>query len=283
MPIKHTDTKDVVILSYSAYSVYKQCPHKYYLEKILRMKVPEEDRSFTIPGLVVHEASERFLKEGDHSGFDANSINAKLEEFNKEEQVDLISAYGSIEKAQNFSQICAENLNKFLMARNIPSKKFLTEAWFGTWEDPLFLSPNLATQGAPDLIEINENGSAILYDFKSTWSTKYLNKDQLKLYCIASEIKFGVKITMASFFLLPANKHEYFRFSDADKNQLVDEMQVAANQILTLGEDLPCTPSERCDRCQYFSTCTAGKEFTPPTKLETPKIEFGGTSFGADL
>ena len=276
MPLKTLpDGKQIVILSYSAFSVYQQCPQRYYREKILREKTGEDDLSFNIPGTISHKATEVYLKSGDERIFESSVLNAAVEKHSHDPQVDLVKAYGSIDKAAEFTRLCAQNLQRFLVSRNIRSKQFLSEEWFGNWDEPLMLSENLGTQGAPDLIEINPNGSAILYDYKATWSTKNLNKDQLILYCIASELKFNVKISMSAFYLLPANKHEYFNFTEQDKLNLKNRMQDAANNILMLGPDLPYTPNEKCNRCPYASSCKEKDKFIPK-KFEPPKGDFGG-------
>lgn len=279
MPIK--DNK-LVILSYSSFNVYSLCPSWYFREKVKREPTPEEDSSYNVPGLITHHAAERYLKDGNEDVFNPLVIQKAVANYSQKPKVDLVSAYGSIEKATDFTLKCVENMQRFLFSRELLSKKnFLCEQWFGSWDDPLMLSDNLATQGAADLIELNDNGTAILYDYKATWSTKNLNKDQLILYSIASEKRFGRPITMSSFFLIPQYKHNYFNFTDADKRGLVERMQTAADSILA--GNFPTTPNKKCDRCPFFSSCQdAGKYKSEIPEVKTPEAptNFSFPSFG---
>lgn len=274
MPIKvMPNNKEVVMMSFSAWKTYKTCPQWYYREKVLRESTEEADLSYNVPGLIVHHATEYYLKNnGDDRIFNPTLLEGAVEKHSTDPQVDLVKAYGSIEKVKDFTKTCGENLYRFLLTRDIIHKKYLSEAWFGTWDEPLFLSPNLATQGAPDLIEINENNTAILYDYKATWSTKNLDKEQLLLYKIAAKQKWGINVSMCAFFLLPKNYQDYFRFTEQQEDNLLREMQQAANDILTLRENLPHTPSEKCERCPFQSSCTHSKEYTPE-KYKAPDLE----------
>lgn len=276
MPIKNLpDGNKIVILSYSAFSIYKQCPHRYYREKILREKTGEEDLSYNIPGIIVHKAVENYLKTGDERFLSKPVIEAAVDKHSTDPQVDLIKAYGSIEKCKNFTMSCAQNIFCFLLTKQIRKRPHYSEVWFGDWDNPLMLSPNLATQGAADLIEINQNGTGLLYDYKATWSTKNLNREQLILYAIAAERVFNVPISMAAFFLLPSNKQDFFHIDTTIKQNFINQLQEIANNILALGENLPCTPSEKCERCPFASSCEHSKDYTP-TKYVPPKGNFGG-------
>lgn len=275
MPIKDTPRGKIVLLSYSSYSLYKQCPKRYHREKILREKIPDFDTSFTIPGTVTHKATEIYLETGNDQVFDPRVIEGGVIKHSKEEGVDLVKAYGSIEKCADFTKTCAENMYKFLIGRNIRSKKFIYEKWFGTWEEPLMLTENVGILGAPDLIEINDNGSAILYDYKATWSDKNLNREQLLIYCIASELKFKTPIAMSSFFLIPRNMHRYFRFTDEDKQWMINTLQEAALNILS--GNFPTTPNDKCERCPYFNDCPDRQLPKANVNIPVPpKSTFGG-------
>lgn len=257
MPIK--DNR-LAILSYSAYSVWKQCPRRYYREKVLR-EPREEDKTLTIPGTIVHLAAENFLKTGNPQFFDPQVIAAAVLKHSTDKGVDLEKHYDSIEKATEFVQKCADSMYWFLDSNNFfQNKNFLSEIWFGTWDEPLMLSRNLATQGAPDLIQKNQNGTCILYDYKATWTAKNLDVDQLILYSIAAKIKLGLDISMASFFTLPTRQHHYYSFTKQQKVDLLERLQVAADKILA--GDFPTTPNAKCERCPYYNSCedaTKGK------------------------
>lgn len=251
MPIK--DNR-LVILSYSAFNIYSLCPNWYYREKVLREPTPEEDESYNTPGLIVHHAAEAYLKKGIAEVFNPEVLSAAVKRYAEKPKVDLVKAYGSIDKAIAFTCTCGENLFRFLLSHGLQEKKnFECEIWFGDWDDPLMLSANLATQGGADLVEKNPNNTALLYDYKATWSTKNLNRDQLILYKIALRRKFNINCTMGSFFLLPKNSQTFFHFTEEDEQDLLRRMQAAADNILA--GNFPTTPNKKCQRCPFFSSC----------------------------
>jgi CRISPR/Cas system-associated exonuclease Cas4 (RecB family) len=277
MPLKVSGEKKIVILSYSAFSVWQQCTMKYKREKIDREKIVTEDLSFTIPGKIVHNASEHYLKNWDERVFLPSVIESAVRRHNENPQVDLAKSHKSLPEAIEFVQRCAENMQKFFLTRQLKGKEFISEGWFGDWDNPLMLSDNLATSGAADLIEKTVTGTGILYDYKATWSTKNLNRDQLIIYTIAAERKFGIPIGMAGFLLLPFGKTDYYSFTEHDKQDCINRMQAAADSILR-GE-FEEQPNPKCPYCQYYETCVKGKSFTPEVP-KVPKGNFDGmTSF----
>ena len=283
MPIKvvteGTQTKEVCVLSYSAYSVYKQCPHRYYLEKVEKVPLKQEDITYTVPGRIVHDAAEHYFKTGSMEQFDVKSLEDRLSDMGHWSTVNYDKAYGSYDKALNLLTKSAQNLQAFLLTRE-KDKKFMSEQWFGVWNAPLYLSDNLAVQGAPDLIEINPNGTALLYDYKTSWNTSNLSRDQLLLYTIAAKLKWDVNVTMSSFFLLPTNKQNFFTFTDADKTELLNRLQNTANEILTKKENLPATKNDKCKFCPFYDTCEANQVEHNVEQLQEGPVSF---SFGAEL
>lgn len=253
MPIKVEGNKRIVVFSYSSYSLYKKCPAMYKMSKIDHVQDKEDD-SFTIPGRVVHKAAENYLK-GDSSFFEKDKIKGDLLSWDGTPRVDLKKAYGNLSKVEEFTQRCAENLLNFLQIRDILHKEHFSELWFGSWKEPLMLSDTLGIQGAGDLVEVisPDTRTAILYDYKATWSDKNLNKDQLILYSLALELGLNINIMMSSFFLLPANKHVYITINQESKRELKERLQVAADNILQ--GNFPCTPGDHCKYCVGHVTC----------------------------
>lgn len=284
MPIKvlneNTDQqKEVCVLSYSSYSVYKQCPQRYYKEKCLKL-AKQEDISYTVPGSIVHNAAEHFFKTGSFEKFTEDALKNELIERGKWSNVDLVKAYKSEDKALELLIKSAKNLEMFLVALD-RNNKYMSEQWFGVWNAPLYLSENLGIQGAADLISINPNDTAILYDFKTSYNTKNISREQLILYCIAYKQKWNINITTTAFFMLPTNKFNYFTFTDFEKQQLLNQLQEAANEILTKKEKLPETPNDKCKFCPFYSDCTA----TQPARMiiSIPEGTLSFDNFGADL
>lgn len=283
MPIKIVkegeNERELCVLSYSSYSTFKQCPHRYYLEKIAKVPLEQIDVTYTIPGRIVHDSAAHFFETGSLEKFDPNYLRSELLKNGDLSTVDYKKAYGSFDKAYDLLIKSANNLQMFLITRE-KGKQFMSEKWFGVWNAPLYLSDNLAIQGAADLIELNPNGTAILYDFKTTWNTKNVSRDQLILYAIAVKKKWDVNVTMASFFLLPANKQDYYTITEQDKADVLDRFQRAADQILKEKENLPCTKNDKCKWCPFYAECEACKVETTVEALPEGPISF---NFGAEL
>ena len=284
MPIKilneNTENqKEVCVLSYSSYSVYKQCPQRYYKEKCLKLK-KQEDITFTIPGSIIHNAAEHFFKTGSLEKFSENELKAELFKRGKQPNVDYVKAYKSEDKAFDLLLKSGKNLEMFLIALD-RNNKYMSEEWFGVWNAPLYLSDNLGIQGAADLISFNPNGTALLYDFKTSYNTKNISRDQLMLYCIAYKKKWDINITSTAFFMLPTNKFNYFTFSEDEKQLLLNQIQTAANEILSKKENLPATPNDKCKYCPFFDECSGTQTEREITQAIEGTISFD--SFGADL
>lgn len=278
--IKEGETeKEVCVLSYSSYSTYKQCPKRYYLEKVEKLAPKQDDITYTVPGRIVHDAAEHYFKTGSFEKFDAKVLDETLADMGHWSTVNYDKAYGSYEKALDLLTKSAKNLELFLVTRE-KDKTYMSEQWFGVWNAPLYLSDNLAIQGAADLIEVNPNGTALLYDFKTSWNTSNLSRDQLILYCIAAKIKWDINVTMSSFFLLPTNKQNYFTFTEEDKAELLNRFQAAANDILTNKDKLPAKKNDKCKFCPFYDTCEANKEEHAVQQLQEGPVSF---DFGAVL
>jgi hypothetical protein len=283
MPLKvvveNGQQKEVCVLSYSSYSVYKQCPKRYYREKILKEQPVEKDETYTIPGRIVHNSASHFFETGSFDKFDKAFLQSELERMGALPTVNYVKAYGSFDKALNLLLKSAENLMLFLTGCD-PTNRYMSEQWFGVWNAPLYLSSNLAIQGAADLIVINPNNTAVLYDFKTSWNTNNLSRDQLLLYTIAAKLKWNIDVTMCSFFLLPTNKQNYFTFTDADRQELLNRLQIAANDIIVNKEKLVTTKNDKCKFCPFVDTCEANKVENEVKQLKEGAISF---NFSAEL
>ena len=260
MPVKiiqeENGQREVCVLSYSSYSVYKQCPNRYYREKVLKEPLEKVDETYMIPGRIVHDSASYYFETGSLEKFDKEYLRTELENNGELETVDYVHAYGSFDKALDLLYKSADNLQTFVETRD-KSCKLMSEQWFGDWENPLYLSQNLALQGAADLIEIHPNGFATLYDYKTSYNTKNLSRDQLMLYAIAAKIKWGIDVSMASFFMLPTNKQMYYSFTVEDKQELLNQLQKTANEILTVRENLPIKKNDKCKWCPFYDSCGA--------------------------
>lgn len=268
MPIKDEKT---VILSYSAYADYLDCPYKYNLKKIERIKPEKENITFTVPGTIIHPLGEKFIKTGEFSTTKEDILN-ELIEYDSKVGVNIAEAYGSMDKALDFTYNSLMNLYKFLLGVRHNGNKFMSEVFFGSWENPVHLINNLYTLGAADLVVDNKNGTSILYDFKTTWVEKNLKIEQLLLYKLVYEKVYNKNIKMCSFFLLPSNRQVYYTFTKENEDRLLNRMDTAAKAILK--RDFPKVESNKCLRCPYFKNiCNSDFKDTPKKEIQYKKLD----------
>ena len=271
--------REICVLSYSSYSVYASCPKRYYREKVLKEPLIKVDESYTIPGRIVHHAAGKFFDEHSFDEFDPEFLRNELAKLGNLPTVDLVKAYGSFEKAYDLLIKSVENLKVFLTGLD-PTHQYMSEKWFGVWNAPLFLSNNLAIQGAADLIDISPDGTATVYDFKTSWNTRNLSRDQLILYMIAAKLKWGIDIQKASFFLLPMNKQNFYEVNEFDKDDLLRRFQQAADSILSQKEALPEVKNSKCRFCPFYGNCESTRVEQAIQTIPEGPVSF---NFGADL
>lgn len=257
------EEKRDVIMSYSAYSDWLDCPFKYYLGKIVRLKV-EKDVVFTIPGSVLHKMIEEYFENG--VPLDTKIALERAYQMEKDTNSNIHKAFRGRDKFESDIDRSVANINNFLLS--IAGKPVLYEAWFGSWKEPLQVTDILKGQGAADLIVDNDNNTSILYDYKFTWSTKNLKVEQLLFYQVCYEIYKQKKIGMCAYFLLPKNDFSYYRFTEADKQRLIRNME---NAVLEIQKgDFPKRFSPKCAYCDYRNHCKP--EYEKPQPISQPTI-----------
>ena len=252
-PIKTEYDPKKIVLSYSSMSDYIDCPKRFKLRLILRAKRPDRNDINTSPGKVLHNAAENYLKDLDDVFFSEKLLEA---EFEKVASTTVCNqAQLSVEKDKMLSDIknFAPNLYMFLFNNDLKNRKYYSECWFGSYEKP-FILDGMPTQGASDIIiETDTPNIHILHDYKYTWATKNLKPEQLLFYIINLEKKFGIKIPMASFFLIQRKEPVFYAFTDEDKNRVKDKMKEIYQAIQV--DYFPAKPHEKCQYCDYRSTC----------------------------
>ena len=147
------------------------------------------------------------------------------------------------------------------------------------------VTDRLSLQGAIDLLEFASGASDVVipYDFKTTYTDKYLNSDQLVLYSAALELKSKQEgnplfVQMASFFLLPLNKQHFMHISDLQKKSMLVKLDKIAGKILK--GKFEATPGEHCVKCPYNGICSSQRDFSTEREIIKKEVESSIESFG---
>ena len=191
------------VVSFSQYSMYKQCPHKWYLQYVKGYRDDKPNIHFVF-GTAMHEAIQHYLQTMyDESATKADNID--IRKYFKERMSDEYSKYKKKNKGRNFSS--PEQMNEFFqdgiaILEWFKKHKRGRKAFFSPRqtelvgiEVPLILQPikerpNIKYMGYVDLVVKNKStGEYTIYDIKtstkgwSKWEKGDITKSQqLLLY-----------------------------------------------------------------------------------------------------
>lgn len=185
-------TKDKIV-SYSQFSTWKQCPHKWKLQSVDKLK--QSPNMHLVFGNAIHTTIQHYLK----TMFEQSATAADREDIIQSFETSLRSEYKkSVEQNNNTHFSNAEELNEFYedgeaILDYFKKKRGKYFSKRNTYlvgvEFPLFLSPhedypNVKFKGFIDLIFYNENTETLqIYDIKTStrgWKDKE-KKDDTKV------------------------------------------------------------------------------------------------------
>lgn len=147
--------------SYSSISTFKQCPHRYYRERVVKDIPKEPDSEAILYGVALHSAAEEFIKNGKPLP----------------PQFEYVLPY-------------LETLNA-LPGRKLTEYKMGIAIRNGRMEACDFFAPDVWFRGVADLLVIDdERGIAHVVDYKTGKSARYADTLQLELMAAAMFLHF---------------------------------------------------------------------------------------------
>jgi len=273
--------KGELVLSFSSWKTYKDCPAQYFKSRIAREKVPPEeyDITGTVPGTVVDSLAQYYFDRVERgykpSTFMFDKDNKKFQEV-FDHHIDKPGVHlheesfaETVDEARDFIGELAENLADMIQAERLLEgqnfilaekrsdfgKKESNPTEFGSWHTPLVINDWLSVSGAFDLYSAQERHiPGRLVDWKASRSRHYLDPQQLRLYTIALKRKWGIDVGMAGFILFRIQDKIWYNFTKTQLDETVDQFVSVAKKIDA--EEFDYTPTEAaCRLCDFRNVC----------------------------
>lgn len=243
--------------SFSKFKQYQECPEKYRLQYLEKMRLPPLSQRPFFQGQVAHKVVEQtreLLVKGEvdslHKAFDHldTVFDTHAAKIDWRDDVE-------IHQARLEAYTILENYLVLLEQMELDQGEVECEYWFGTYEKPLVRESGLRLVGAIDWLKIDRaRNTALIYDAKTSQGTQYLDRRQLTLYAMAVEQIFGVSVERVGYLMLRWKKPLLYEVTAEEKDTLEQEM-IAASRVVEAG-GLQASPTMRlCGPCQYAGHC----------------------------
>lgn len=226
----------MIVWSPSSYTLWKQCPVKYKIKKIERWEKPNRKRDhhlmrLVVPGLVVDQLIQLWFYRGnyDTDWLDKN-FNMIWNKVVSEIRPKWESDDEMMEKLQE-SKDGLTNAVALLHTLNLDSYAAIIQPSFFEAITDLF-----SITGAADLILTSKkDGSSLLIDLKNSYNRNKVTKEQLILYQIGIEKKYGLDIQKSGYCLFNprVNAWKWFKPNEQHKTNLLLKLNDATDLVLT--------------------------------------------------
>lgn len=254
----------MIVWSPSSYALWKQCPVKYKIKKIERWEKPSRKRDhylmrLAVPGLVVDQLIQLWFHRSNfndtswlHDNFEMvwNKVISEIRpKWDSDEEL--------LEKIEE-TKSGLTNAVKLLQPLKLYSNKAIVQPSFLEQITDLF-----SITGAADLILTSMcDGTSIIVDLKNAYNRNKVTKEQLILYQIGIEKKYGLDISKVGYCLFNqrVNDWKWFKINEKHKTDLMLKLNDATDTVL-LGEfkhnwnfyDCPrfCDARFGCDKFMY--------------------------------
>ena len=237
----------IIKLSASAVGTYKQCPRKYYFNYI--DKQPTKEWGHFDLGNLCHYALELFHK-------------AYMKGYNGS----LSKLMGQcFEKARpKYPNIGQENLAEAkklltIYLKSVTGNMPVVKSVEGSFS--FNLSDDVMIRGYVDRLDVLDDATYHIVDYKTTKNTKYLKPFQLKVYGLWLKEKIDPSVTnfKASYVLLRHNsKLKEYEFNEKDLEDTKKELLEYASQLKN-ENTWNTIPTRLCGWCDFENVCPANE------------------------
>ena len=224
--------------SFSKVSTFYQCPYKFKLKYIDKIKVPFETNIALEKGRYLHHLIEKkFLNE-----------NTKDFKFSLSKQEDIEKYHKIFEDFKNNPFI--DNLNKL----DIEVEKGFSidiennEIKVGNYNNRSLMRGYIDFLG---IYEKNDKKNCIIIDWKSGKVPKEPNILQVEIYALWCFLYYDVEVINTCFYYIEHNIKKCFKFQKADipylKQRIIDKIGYIENE-----NEFRKQPSALCDYCEMY-------------------------------
>jgi len=269
-------------MSYSKFSLYKNCPRNYkrsYIDKIAT-----KPRYFFSIGLTVHKAMEDLYS---YDGIGEPTLKFLLDSYKKNWEG---GGYESPEQEESFFNDGLEWMKNYY-------EEYVKGQWKKAWKtEPYFEAPLQGPRigaghllvGFIDRIEENDDGTHSIYDYKTDpllrTQEEVDNDLQLTMYSWVCEKFFGIKIKDMALVFFRFNKIIRTTRTEEDYKKMLELIDGLGAGILKNTEEASSLPPEEADKlfspkinkycggCDFIVDCPLKEDILKKNKSEVMNI-----------
>ncbi|MCU1381507.1 MAG: double-strand break repair protein AddB [Acidobacteria bacterium] len=267
--------------SVSAIETYLDCPFKFFAQHVLKLEEEPEDQEVMDPrrqGQFVHQVFERFFDAWQTAGrrtVTPENLDAAREMFTAVVDAalgQLPIAEAGLERTRLLGSSAAAGLGEAVLRMEaerpvavvgrLLEEKLIADFVFATADGPR----TIALRGKADRIDLLEDGTFRLIDYKLGWPPQRGRALQLPIYSLCAEQKLaGYKgrnwrLGEAAYLAFKGPKRVVPLFAAAaDRGKVLAEAQQRLADTVAAIErgEFPPTPDDvwRCETCSFASVC----------------------------
>ncbi len=266
--------------SVSAIEAYLQCPFKFFAQHVLRLEEEPDDEEVMDPrqqGQFVHEVFEKFFEEWQAGGHQAvvpenlDEARALFEQVVERSLGALSDTEAGLERTRLLGSSAAVGLGEAVLRMEVERRVGVVERLLEHRLDGDFTfetsegSRAISLRGKADRLDLLEDGTFRLIDYKLGWPPNRARALQLAIYGLCAEQRLSGylgktwTIGEAAYLAFKGPKRVVPLFSSTDRDRVLLESQdrlVEAVDAIGRGE-FPPRPHDvhQCEICTYAAVC----------------------------
>jgi ATP-dependent helicase/nuclease subunit B len=263
----------------SALETYLDCPFKFFAQRVLRLEEEPDDEEVMDPrrqGQLMHEVFEQFFREwqeAGHRGVTRENLDAARDLFTAvvdRALEDLPPAEAGLERTRLLGSPAAAGLGEAVLRmeaeRPVPVVGRLLEHdlrgefTFTTADGPR----TLALAGKVDRLDLLDDGTFRLIDYKLGWPPDRRRALQLPIYALCAEQRLGTHrgrpwMLGEAVYLAFKGPRRVVPLFSTDRSKVLEEAQQRlADTVDAIGRgEFPPRPDDvyRCETCRFAAVC----------------------------
>jgi RecB family exonuclease len=266
--------------SVSALEAYLDCPFKFYAQRILRLEEEPDDEEVMDPrrqGEFIHAVFERFFRRWESDGRQAvtpeNLSDARetFEEVVDESLGELSSAEAPLERTRLLGSSAAAGLGEAVLRMEAERPvavvgRLLEHKLEGAFEIETNAGQRIVRlSGKADRIDLLEDGTFRVIDYKLGWPPNRARALQLPIYGLCAEQQLAKRdkrnwtLCEGVYLAFKGPKRVVGLFQPADRDRVLREAQQRLADAIDAIErgDFPPHPQDvyRCETCAFTAVC----------------------------
>jgi RecB family exonuclease len=266
--------------SVSAIETYLQCPFKFFAQHVLRLEEEPDDEEVMDPrrqGRFVHEVFEAFFREWQDAGHQAivpqslDEARAMFEQVVERSLAPLAETEAALERTRLLGSSAAVGLGEAVLRMEAERPagvigRLLEHRLEGDFTFETSSGPRIvALRGKADRVDLLEDGTFRLIDYKLGWPPNRARALQLAIYSLCAQEQLGGylgrswTVGEAVYLAFKGPRRVVPLFSSSDRDRVLAESQdrlVDAVDAIGRGE-FPPRPHDvhQCETCTYAAVC----------------------------